>query len=589
MARIQYYLGIYWLINFPKIYWLSAVLGLSGLAGLEIISKFQFRFHPQVTHHWVAVTTTSPLTSIARAIARMSDNPQRRPRGRRGGNPHRSSQVARHKAGLVSHLDFHDPDRYPSDRVADRHREERSRSSRGAGEVPHPIEPPPPKAAVGLHSSSVVSVPKAPGAPTLVSESSVAVPISPPPARDGGHWVAAVSWVWVPEPGSGAASSGPAAPAVPTDSAASGVASAEVVAPRRTVRLRSRSPLPRRTATPTSVLADPVGPPPKASVASPSETPKVAKPKKAKSPKGEKASGGAKGEKASGSKPASGSVKPVVKPVLKPALKPALKPVLKPVSAEKKASTKASLSSPKPVADSVASSSSAKPAGIPVEVTSDRSSSPAPVGRKRGVPKDSTSKAVATPPVKAPPVKTPPAALERPLIALDWHKTISFERFNRQGRKESYTPATVVNCLKELQQKGYQLCIVSFSTNLETQRATFRGARLLEESLERPFQSINIVCRKYTGDRHHKASLTGSWASKAELVKEVGAAYFIDDQRDIVNDVLAAQVNRARGHTVVGVVADSWEPSNSLKALERALENLNPQDVPKPSLLQALG
>ena len=87
------------------------------------------------------------MTSIARAIARMSDNPQRRPRGRRGGNPHRSSQVARHKAGLVSHLGFHDPDRYPSDRVADRHREERSRSSRGAGEVPHPIEPPPPKAA----------------------------------------------------------------------------------------------------------------------------------------------------------------------------------------------------------------------------------------------------------------------------------------------------------------------------------------------------------------------------------------------------------------------------------------------------------
>ena len=75
-------------------------------------------------------------------IARMSDTPPKRTRGKRGGDPFRRSQVNRKAAGLVSHLDYHDPDSFEADRIAQERREERSRSVAKTGAVAKgPIEP----------------------------------------------------------------------------------------------------------------------------------------------------------------------------------------------------------------------------------------------------------------------------------------------------------------------------------------------------------------------------------------------------------------------------------------------------------------
>ena len=62
---------------------------------------------------------------------------------------------------------------------------------------------------------------------------------------------------------------------------------------------------------------------------------------------------------------------------------------------------------------------------------------------------------------------TVPDVEEKPLIALDWHKTISHERV--EGR--SFLPSSNITVLRRLQELGYNLGIASFSSAQETQQA----------------------------------------------------------------------------------------------------------------------
>ena len=174
-------------------------------------------------------------------IARMSDTPPKRTRGKRGGDPFRRSQVNRKAAGLVSHLDYHDPDSFEADRIAQERREERSRSVAKTGAVAKgPVEPRyPPRAVPAASVAGGESRRGVPQRQIIVTQFSVVVParpIPPPPAPSGaaeGQWQ--LSWVWVPnseDPGAASSVDRSAAPTAP---------------PKAPSRRRSRSPLRRKS------------------------------------------------------------------------------------------------------------------------------------------------------------------------------------------------------------------------------------------------------------------------------------------------------------------------------------------------------
>ena len=498
---------------------------------------------------------------IDRAWRVMSEQPPKRERGRRAGDPFRRSQVARKAAGLVSHLDYFDPEQYEIDREGQRRREERSRSAAEAGAVAKevsaaavPVPVPPPPARTVHHTESVRSLSSR---RVITSSSSVSVParpIAPPPTPTGGasgEWQ--LSWVWVEH-----TEAGSRAPETPPKAAPP-------------AKRRSRSPLPRRSK-PFSAAASKV---PAPTVAPVEAEPKV--PKKPRSPKQRKAE------------------------TRKVASRPSSVDTAKPSS-----STKLVGSAPSTASSSAPSSCATTPPAAPErteKITPVRTAKELAKGAESEVakPKSLQERTVQLKPAKAAakssevvadiaPSSTASGArsTERPLIGLDWHKTLSHERETDGGALEGFVPASSIAILRDLLNKGWDLCVVSFSSALATQNTTLTAARALEQRLQRPFKDICIVPRKRTSDWTKGPSVTGHTQSKAELVKELGIAIFVDDQRALCNDILQLQVNRARGSKVVAITTDSRSPSDSLRPLERLIRRTDIDSVPLPSYLKSL-
>ena len=107
---------------------------------------------------------------------------------------------------------------------------------------------------------------------------------------------------------------------------------------------------------------------------------------------------------------------------------------------------------------------------------------------------------------------------ERPLIALDWHNTLSFDGIEGHGVAERSA-----EILRGLQERGFDLCVVSFASSPETQRAVQQKALQFECELIRPFTSIDIVNRKFRSDPQKRPSVCGLITSKAEQVSLRGA------------------------------------------------------------------
>ncbi|CAL1132615.1 unnamed protein product, partial [Cladocopium goreaui] len=457
----------------------------------------------------------------------MSEQPPKRERGRRGGDPFRRSQVARKAAGLVSHLDYFDPEQYEIDREGQRRREERSRSAAEAGAVAKevsaaavPVPVPPPPARTVHHTESVRSLSSR---RVITSSSSVSVParpIAPPPTPTGGasgEWQ--LSWVWVEHTEAGSRT-----PETPPKAAPP-------------AKRRSRSPLPRRSK-PFSAAASKV---PAPTVAPVEAEPKV--PKKPRSPKQRKAE------------------------TRKVASRPSSVDTAKPSS-----STKLVGSAPSTASSSAPSSCATTTPAAPertVKITPVRKAKELAKGAESEVakPKSLQERTVQLKPAKAAarssevvadiaPSSTASGArsTERPLIGLDWHKTLSHERETDGGALEGFVPASSIAILRDLLNKGWDLCVVSFGSALATQNTTLTAARALEQRLQRPFKDICIVPRKRTSDWTKGPSVTGHTQSKAELV--------------------------------VAITTDSRSPSDSLRPLERLIRRTDIDSVPLPSYLK---
>lgn len=464
----------------------------------------------------------------------MSGTPPKRTRGKRGGDPFRRSQVNRKAAGLVSHLDYHDPDNFEADRIAQERREDRSRSVAETGAVAKgPVEPRyPPRAVPAASVAGGESRRGVPQRQVTVTQSSVVVParpIPPPPAPSGaaeGQWQ--LSWVWVPnseDPGAASSADRSAAPTAP---------------PKAPSRRRSRSPLRRKS---------PKGVP--------------AKHSKAGTAVAEAETPVAKADTRVAEAPKESARKQLPRPRVKP-------------TAETTEATSSRPRSPK-VTGAKAVSDTAEEV-IEVEEEPARSSSPLPTRKK---------KAEGAAPSSGSRTSVGAGGAERPLIGLDWHRTLSHEKYTDSGVKESFVPPASVVLIKELQRKGFDFCVVSFSSNAGTQRQTLDGATNLQAQLERNFTQISIVPRKKTSDYARKASITGNWESKAELVRDLGCAIYIDDQEELCQDIRSLQSTRAVGNRVQTVVASSRSPTDSLKPLANLVKDKEVSEFPVPSVLKS--
>ena len=173
--------------------------------------------------------------------------------------------------------------------------------------------------------------------------------------------------------------------------------------------------------------------------------------------------------------------------------------------------------------------------GASAKASSVRSVSPLPVRSEALAPAESKSPAIVI------------SDVERPLIALDWRKTISHERAGRRG--SSFVPAGNITALRRLQELGYDLGIASFSSAQET----LREATDLQASLLRPFAFIAILPQKRLADHNTgKVSITRHSGTKAQLVRDLGCCLFTDGQRGLCQEVESLQSHQINREPLQG-------------------------------------
>lgn len=86
------------------------------------------------------------------------------------------------------------------------------------------------------------------------------------------------------------------------------------------------------------------------------------------------------------------------------------------------------------------------------------------------------------------------------MIGLDYHNTIEFEYKVRPS---------IIEDLKTLQRQGFDLAIVSFASNLETQQGVVETCQEVNALLIRPFTTIAVTRTKLLKDNENGRSVTG--------------------------------------------------------------------------------
>ena len=197
-----------------------------------------------------------------------------------------------------------------------------------------------------------------------------------------------------------------------------------------------------------------------------------------------------------------------------------------------------------------------------------RSSSPLPVRR--------VTKAVGTPVAKSSSPAEP--SEERPVIGLDYHNTIEFEHRVRPS---------IVEDLKTLQRQGFDLAIVSFASNIETQEGVVNTCQELNTQLLRPFTTIAVTRTKLLKDIENGRSITGHLGAKAKVIRSLGVVAFVDDQAAILRDIQSLQIQRARRNKIQTYQAVQHK-ERAIKELVNYFKDQNAADWGKPSFLRHL-
>ena len=141
------------------------------------------------------------------------------------------------------------------------------------------------------------------------------------------------------------------------------------------------------------------------------------------------------------------------------------------------------------------------------------------------------------------------AATSRPLVGLDWHHTLEF-----RGQVHPNS----IEVINRLFDRGFDVAIISYAINEDTQRSVLHGVEQLQLSLHREIKEIVITKRKLLADRELGPSLTGHVGAKAELISLLGCTLYCDDQERILKDIRSFQASRASANRTTTVRAWGW-------------------------------
>ena len=113
--------------------------------------------------------------------------------------------------------------------------------------------------------------------------------------------------------------------------------------------------------------------------------------------------------------------------------------------------------------------------------------------------------------------------VEKPLILVDFHKTVSFEGIG--------IPEGVIRDLQSCLDKGFALGILSFASRESTQREVQAGVNSLRRRLSSPSGGdplpLFLTRTKFSFDTLQSPSITGHRGSKAALASSLGACLYI--------------------------------------------------------------
>ena len=176
----------------------------------------------------------------------------------------------------------------------------------------------------------------------------------------------------------------------------------------------------------------------------------------------------------------------------------------------------------------------------------------------------------ATPSTSARPAEPrgdPPVWQDKPLVLLDFHKTLSFPNNDPPIAEAS------VQTLKGLKEKGFAVGVLSFASNKATQESVATGVTDLERRLGWSLDVFAITRTKFSTDTEQGASITGHIGCKAKLVAQFGPIVDVDDQGSLLNDVRTLQQNVPLGSKTHCVRAATL-PSEALVPLERLIRTI---------------
>ena len=158
----------------------------------------------------------------------------------------------------------------------------------------------------------------------------------------------------------------------------------------------------------------------------------------------------------------------------------------------------------------------------------------------------------------------PPIWQDKPLVLLDFHKTLSFPNADQPIAEAS------VQTLKGLKEKGFAVGALSFASNKATQEGVAAGIEELERRLGWSLDVFAIARTKFSTDAEQGPSITGHIGCKAKLVAQFGPIIYVDDQGSLLNDVRTIQQNAPIGSKTHLVRAATY-PSEALVPLERLI------------------
>ena len=159
---------------------------------------------------------------------------------------------------------------------------------------------------------------------------------------------------------------------------------------------------------------------------------------------------------------------------------------------------------------------------------------------------------------------SPPVWQDKPLVLLDFHKTLSFPH------NDPPIAEATVQTLRGLKDKGFAVGVLSFASNKATQEGVAAGVAELESRLGWSLDLFAITRTKFSTDTEQGASITGHIGSKAKLVAQFGPIIYVDDQGSLLNDVRAIQQDVPLGSKTHCIRAATL-PSEALVPLERLL------------------